>query len=661
MEIKENLGLAEKIHSSNSDKIEEIRDKLAHLVKDHFDVAARHRLTYKFGMHTAETVLQQCHDQYYGEIPCDVQEAFPNMPQINLTQLKVSALNAWLRDILLGSGGSPFTVDPTPVPELNDEIEEEVLGRVKETLFSENEAIVPTSHLEMKDLVKREKAAVREALERAAKEACSLMEKEMWDQCVDGGYETAFLQFLQDFCIYPYAVLEGPVPEIRTNFVWSGNALKPKDEVVYAVNRISPFDFFWSPDSTTPQNGSYVIIRKRFSRQQLMKMAKLKSYIRENVIKALEHFSDNTTNMNWLSGNKEEQRSIPWDGKSSLEVLKYYGAIRGDTLKEYGLTGIEDNEYYECIIHTLGHFTLKVVINPNPNANHRPVYVTSYEKTGYGIMGYGIAQKIRDVERSFHATLRGMIKNMEYSSGPIGEVDFSRVQQWLSDEQVGDVEPFTIMPVDPDPVGGGRPAYTFHTVPNNINALSNLCQWFLTMADIITQIPASIHGQPVGTGANRTFRGMSMLYGNALKGVQSGIVNLDRDVVAPFATALYMFNLKYNPKEEIKGDAKVIARGASGLMEKELKKNDLIEKAQIVMQMVQTGAVTPKYLEASIRAVLDALEILPYSADNYEDEPAATDPMAQAQQQQMTGPAPAEEVPQAGSPEQMAQAQMATQ
>lgn len=659
MDIKEKLGHAQKLHDSNSDKQNEIRDKLAQMVKADFDMSVRHRNNHKFGDKTASQVLQECYDQYYGTVDCKIAEAFPGMPSINLTQLKVSALNAWIRDLLFGSGGTPFAVEPTPVPELSKDMEDEILDRVKDVIFGENEVMLPKTNAELRGLVSKEKKFVREARIAMAKKACALMEEEMWDQCIDGGYKSAFLKFLQDFCIYPYAVLEGPVPEIRTQHVWSGNSLRDKDEVVYAVNHVSPHDFFWSPDSTNAQDGSFVIVRKRYSRQSLVKMAKMKSYIQENVVKALEHFGDRSTNMNWLSDNPEQQNFIPWDGKTSLEVLKYYGSVKGSLLKEYGITGLDDGEYYECIIHTLGLFTLKVVINPNPNASLRPIYVSSYEKTGNGIMGFGIAQKIRDVEKAFHSCLRGMIKNMEYSSGPIGEVDFSRIQQWISDDQVGDIEPYTINPVEPDPVGGGRPAYMFHNFPNNTGALSNVCQWFMSLADIITQIPASIHGQPVGTGANRTFRGMSMLYGNALKGVQSGITNIDDDVVGPFATSLYMLNLKYNPKEEIKGDAKVMARGASGLMEKELKKNDMLEAAQIVASLAQTGQVKPETLDKAVSRVLEALDLVDTDIEDvvasFSPEPTL-DPMAMMGGQPQG--LPQGQDPQQAQAEQMAQSQM---
>lgn len=663
MEIKDKLGLAEKIHDRSTEKQREITDKLAVMVKADFDAAVRHRNGHKFGDKTATEILQECYDQYYGVVSCEIAKAFPGMPNVNLTQLKVSALNAWIRDLLFGSGGTPFTVEPTPVPELNEEMENEILDRVKDVLFGD-ELFVPKTPAEMKQLVKKEKDFVREARVATAKRACELMETEMWDQCVDGGYMPAFLKFLQDFCIYPYAVLEGPVPEVRTQHYWSGNSLKERDEVVYAVNHVSPHDFFWSADSTSAQDGSYVIIRKRYSRQSLIKMAKMKSYLQANVTAALEHFSDTRTNMDWLNTNPEQQNGIIWDGKAPLEVLKYYGAVLGSTLAEYGITGLNDMEYYECIIHTLGPFTLKVVINPNPNANLRPVYVTSYEKSNSGILGFGISQKIRDVEKSFQACMRGMIKNMEYSSGPIGEVDFARIQQWINDDQVGEIAPYTVNLVDGDPTGGGRSAYVFHNIPNNSGALSNVCQWFMSLADIVTQIPASIHGQPVGTGANRTFRGMSMLYGNALKGVQSSITNVDTDVVTPFATSLYMLNLKYNPKDEIKGDAKVIARGSTGLMEKELKKNDMLEAAQIVASLAQTGQVKPETLDRAVGRVLEALDLVDTDIDDVashfmpEEQPMQQDSMAMMAQ---GGPPqlPQGEPPQQEQAQAMAQAQQA--
>ena len=121
-----------------------------------------------------------------------------------------------------------------------------------------------------------------------------------------------------------------------------------------------------------------------------------------------------------------------------------------------------------------------------------------------------------------------------------------------------------------------------------------------------------------------------------------------------------MLNLKYNPDKEIKGDAKVIARGASGLMEKELKKNDMLEAAQIVASLAQTGRVNPESIDKAVDRVLAALDLVDFDMDRAlqsinggEEQAAQVDPMAMMQQ--------AQQQPQPGSPEQMAQAQMMAQ
>lgn len=642
MKIKEDVGLAD-------GQPKEARDDLAYKVKRDFDTAVRYKNTHFIGDYSVSQILRNCYDQFTGVVDCKVREAFGDMPYVNLTQLKVSALEAWLRDILFASGGTPFVVEPTPIPELNKSMEDEILDRVKDVLFGGVD-VAPQTKEEMRELISREKKAVRELRMSLAEHAAKLMETEMWDQCVEGGYETAMFGFIHYLANYPYAAIEGPVPEIRTTHKWEGDKLKAVDEAVFTFNTVSPFDFFWSPDSTNAQDGSYVIVRKKYTRSQLVKMAKLDSYIKDNVVAALEYFSSSRNNANWLA--EDPDRSfLAWDGDAPLEVLKYYGTVSGRLLKEYGITGLEETEYYDCIIHTLGHFTLKVIINPNPNGNSRPIYVTSYQKTSHGVVGIGIAQKIRDTEKAFHACLRGMIKNMEFSSGPIGEVDFTRIAQWITDDEVGNVEPYTINPVDPDPVGGGQTAYRFYTFPSNVQALQNVCQWFMTMADVITQIPASIHGQPVGTGANRTFRGMSMLYGNALKGVQSAISNVDREVVSPMITNLYYLNLKFNPNEELKGDAKIVARGASGLMERELKKNDTLEAAQIVSTLGQTGLVPPSSMQKAVDMVLQFLglsdtnpdDVLKHLTEDMQVVEPQQDPMAMMAEQP---PMPPEQQPQ---------------
>ena len=88
----------------------------------------------------------------------------------------------------------------------------------------------------------------------------------------------------------------------------------------------------------------------------------------------------------------------------------------------------------------------------------------------------------------------------------------------------------------------------------------------------------------------------------------------------------------------------------------------MIEAAQIVASLAQTGRVKPQTLDVAVNRVLEALDLVD---DNVEDvlrgmlgeQEAQVDPMAQATQQTPTTP----QTPQQGQAEQMAQAQMAAQ
>ena len=109
-----------------------------------------------------------------------------------------------------------------------------------------------------------------------------------------------------------------------------------------------------------------------------------------------------------------------------------------------------------------------------------------------------------------------------------------------------------------------------------------------------------------------------------------------------------MYNLKFNDREDIKGDAKVVARGASGLMEKELKKNDMLEAAQVVASLAQTGRVKPEAIDKAVDRVLQALDLVDYDLNDImgkiggEDE-AQVDPMAMLQGQQQQAQPPVEQ------------------
>jgi hypothetical protein len=576
-------------------------DPLAALVMTRFYDAQRVRTSTKLGNTPLDQVLRQCWEQYHGVQDCKTAELVESTGvdlNLNLTQLKAGALQAWMRDILLGSLDFPWTINASPTPTLSAGAKQSVLYALKVELFQKGYDGDITA------LVRQLRDHKMTMEQDRASTAARAMENLMHDQAVEGDFRRTFLAFLQDFSIYPYAVLHGPLFVKEPGFMWSGDQQGEKLMTKWVGKRISPFDLFWSSDSPDTQRGTYICLRERMTKAQLWNARDMKGWIGKNVEAAINHFSN--TARDWLSPNPERtQATLTWAPYESILVIKHYGVVSSRTLSQYGLA--LDEGFYETEVVTLGHYTLRARVLGRRHAYARPVHTTSFEKGIDQIPGFSIPQKVRDIERAYHASLRALIRNAHYSSGPIGEVDYSRVQRFIDEEDIGAVEPYTVMPVDPDQTGGGRPAHSFHNVTNVSAALVNLMNHFEAKADRFTQIPASIHGEPVGTGANRTFRGVTFLYSNAMKGLQSALANIDSDVITPYATNQAHLNMEYEAKNFpaiLEGDIHVVARGSTGMLQREIEKQQSVESLNLVAQLASSGQVKPEIVNWAARQAL---------------------------------------------------------
>ncbi len=160
----------------------------------------------------------------------------------------------------------------------------------------------------------------------------------------------------------------------------------------------------------------------------------------------------------------------------------------------------------------------------------------------------------------------------------------------------------------------------FHNFPNNTAALSNVCQWFMSLfADIMTQIQARVRSTS-RYRTNRPFRGMPVYTVARWKIYRAGL-QTTFDVVSPFATALYMHNQNLYCIKTSKVTAKVVARRAgNGLMEKSLRKMICSEAAQS-WQLAQTGqGVKPKQLTKAVERGTKLLTWFDYDLDDVMDK-----------------------------------------
>lgn len=536
------------------------------------------------------TVLEQCWMQQNGIMAADAKERAEELGTnvyVNLTALKADVANAYLNDALTSSGNSslPWVIQPTPRPDISPVAQDEVFIRIRSMIeqqaFNEDPAALVAA-------IRQAKREMFEQESDKAQKSADAMTKLMEDQCAEGGFDRALTDFLQYFPIYPFAVFAGPYVTKAPKLVWGRNKPRISDEVYATFRAISPFDFVYSPDSPDTQRGTCIFTRTLWTRRELLNAAKMPGYIHESVLKVLDDADKSNVdfNLSWLSRSPDDARrnmALWASDVQPIEVLTHYGFFSGRELMKYNFFDLEDTEYYNAQLSLVNGRVIEVKVFSDPKMSTRPVYTASFYKTGGDrIAGDSIAQRMRDVERAYIACLMYLMRNAANASAPLCEADYKRIQRYLGESELGQLVPGSMYLVDSDYGNGNQPAFRFTDIPSNMPAYAQLLEMFMQLADRVTNIPAALHGEAVGSGAMRTFRGMSMLQGNAVKALHAAVENIANGVFRPFGELLYNTNMLYSHDVDVKGDSQIITKGADGLLQKEMERQSAMEILQVV-------------------------------------------------------------------------------
>ena len=552
------------------------------------------------------TVLEQCWMQQNGIMSADAKERAEELGTnvyVNLTALKADVANAYLNDALTSSGNSslPWVIQPTPRPDISPVAQDEVFVRIRSMIeqqaFNEDPAALV-------DAIRQAKREMFEQESEKAEKSADAMTKLMEDQCAEGGFDRALTDFLQYFPIYPFAVFAGPYVTKAPRLIWGRNKPRLADEVYATFRALNPFDFCYSPDSPDTQRGTCIFTRTRWTRRELKNAATMPGYLHENVLKVLKD-ADNSNvdfNLSWLSRSPDDSRRTMalWASDvQPIEVLTHYGFFSGRELMKYNFFNLDEHEYYNAQLSLVNGRVIEVKVFSDPKMATRPVYTASFYRTGGDrIAGDSIAQRMRDVERAYIACLMYLMRNAANASAPLCEADYKRIQRYMGENELGQLVPGSMYLVDSDFSNGNQPAFRFTDIPSNMPAYAQLLEMFMQLADRVTNIPAALHGEAVGSGAMRTFRGMSMLQGNAVKALHAAVENIANGVFRPFGELLYNTNMLYSHDVDVKGDSQIVTKGADGLLQKEMERQSAMEILQVVGsaasglgQMVNLGPV----------------------------------------------------------------------
>ena len=524
------------------------------------------------------TCLRDFNGEYSASDLSRIQEEGGSSIFMNLTATKVRAAQSWIRDILLSPNEDPFTIKPTPIPSLPEDLDSQLEDAfTKEFLQKKSEVTQegqqPPTPKQVQDTIStlnRDKRDVRDAvleeINLEALEQMKIMERKIKDDLKEGKWEDALSEFIEDFCIFPAAIMKGPVITKKDKLVWEAGVPIVKEDFLFLNKRVNPIDVYPDPSGSCTQDGDF-IEHMRLSKIELYSLKGIKGYNSEAIDKVLENNNDGSC---WFDTGiesekaEEEKRGDMIDANDGIfHALHYWGVAKTEDIEDWGLVipdTEDENKYWEIEAILVGTEVIKCKLNDDP-LKRRPYYKASYQNIPGAFWGRSLPSLMRDIQRMCNACARALASNMGLAAGPQIELYIDR----LADAgDIEEIKPLKIWQVTNDPTGAQGRAINFFQVPSIANELLGVYEKFEQKADDATGIPRYSYGNERVGGAAQTASGLSMLLESATKSIKDAIRHIDVGLIVPRVEYQFFWNIIKN-KVPYTGDIDVLALGSSTL------------------------------------------------------------------------------------------------
>jgi len=516
--------------------------------------------------------LRQRDGDYEPDIIADIEEIGGTDIFLGITDVKCRAAEAWINDVLNADHDKPWSLSPTPLPELPDELKN---GIVKETMDQVIQNVIeggePLEIQEIQDFAADMRQDIDDKLYAEAQTRVGRMEVVINDQMVEGNWQNAWDDFVSNLVTLKCGFIKGPVVRRKKKMNWVKVNGRSKPEITLELtvefDAPNPLDIFESRGMTNVDDGT-LIERIRFTRLALQRMKGTEGYDDAAIDLVLHHFGpDGYTNYTETDDTRKKLEEKGWDTKftpDSIEGLEYWTCVQGAMLIDVGMEkdpdgkAIKPLEEYEINAIRIGPYIIYRAINDDP-LGRRSIFKSGWAKVPGSFWFKGVPELMADLQRICNASIRALVNNQSMASGSqMVYSDISRLPAGndIEESYPGQVHQFTSLGA-----GNEKPLYTLD-IPSHATELMGIYTSFANLADEYTGIPAYEHGQGTHVGgAGRTLGGLSMLMTNAARGIKLVIMRIDKNVLRLAIQRTYEFNMLYHPDETIKGDVEVQPEG----------------------------------------------------------------------------------------------------
>jgi hypothetical protein len=585
-------------------------DDLAGYVRTSFDASKDNRQTNGINDRLL-AAMRSMRGEYDAQSLADIRQFGGSDVYARITATKVRTLAASLREVFTAAP-RPWTIIPTPVPELQrssedrDLVEQMLAAEIKEVMNSTGAPPEPGLIAD-----RREKliTTIAEAKMKQARDAAEIRELQIDDVLVEGGFYEALWAFHYNLALFPIACVKGPVVRYRKVLKWGTDGKPTVEHVPKMLYECpSPFDLYFAPWAKNAQEG-YIIHRQSITASELESLRGLPSYNTERIDAALT--AGPSDRMDWDSYCEVERRwlenreTTAVSGNSieqPFAMLEFHGTVPVSILKTWGdVPGVLDTDTsIDLTCWMVNGMIIGVRRNPHP-MGQKPFYISSYEKVPGSVYGNSIPDILEDIQGVSNACLRALVNNMSMASGP--QVIRNEDRFAPNQEGANKLWPWKVWDVvDSMFANSNSKPLEFFQPESNAGELLSIFQAFNTLADEVSSIPRFMQGNTGGqVGALRTASGLSMMMDAANRTIKQVIGAVDREVIEPAVEDVNIYLALTRPELSFGGDITVQAKGSQELLSKETMRMRRMEFLQVTGNPIDQQLVGPEGRSAILR------------------------------------------------------------
>lgn len=418
---------------------------------------------------------------------------------------------------------------------------------------------------------------IETAVQAFAKAQAENMEQECLDQLQENNWPKLAKQILTSGVMYGLGTLKGPMVRLYPKRAWVPTEDGSFRASVEMVER--PFFSFvpiWQyyPDLSAREFEQCDAHWERIilNRADLAALAQRPEFLSDVINNYLQMYSQG----NYTEKSHESELRSASDDKTTVsnqsgrkyEVTTRWGYMSGHDLSALGVPVPDESlgAMFESDVWLLDNLPIKAVISPY-EGDIELYHHFVYEEDEFSLVGQGIPRIGRGSQRAICAAARATLDNASAVAGPMVEENEDLLQA-SNDKSIHSFKVYkrTGMGVDAQ-----YPAVRNITIDSHLPELLSVMRTFSELYDLETFTPPQAFGN-AGSGSEqlRTTGNMSMVMGASNMVTKDTLRNWDFFTRSAL-TALYKWNLKFNPREDIRGDMEVKVNGAASLVAKEVR------------------------------------------------------------------------------------------